>query len=728
MSNIPSITRELISVDESGVNGFADTFIFEPETAKEKRLGILFVVAEITKPSKHSKDLIEGIAEMMQNQFYKGEEADILKNFELSLRNVNETLAEIAEHGITSWIGNMNATIAVLKDSELHVATTGDSNAYLIRNEEIASIKAKYFPTQADKDNPLKTFVNVASGRVYEGDKLLFTTPSLIEYLSSEKILRTLEGSGLAGAIESLTTLLDEYKNEVNTASIITYIGEEEEEKAVPTATPVPETEERGKETETILPQKELEIKAEPEKEVALPERKEKSEAPLLSKEGLKSAGRNTGEYLKSLPGKARGLLSRNRDDSAPRQRVPRTEGGKNPAIKVLKTIGNGIKALVVFVYIKLFRPFASWFMRLSLKRKLYLIGAVALVIILVFSINAILGDKEEQAEVIDVSALLSEAQDLNNQGNAELVFGNKGEALTLFTDAEGKVNQVLEADPGNTEAETLLNDIREGIDRATNKTVVTPETLFEIGSIAENSSPNQLVKAGDGIYTINTSDNTIIEYLLATNNGQELPLNVEAKPVRLGTVGTDLIALTSLPSLIQRSSTSFSTIKSAFRSNDFVNLSAMESYGDNIYGLLPSVDMIYMFVETEDGYAGAEQWLDEKSTSLSDAVDMTIDGSIYVLKADGTIAKFLSGVEESFEVKGLPSEISKPTRIQAYEGGTFIYLFDADSKSIVALDKEGNFKAIYKWSDDGVKDAFIDEPGKTAYLLTDTEVKKFSL
>jgi hypothetical protein len=92
---------------------------------------------------------------------------------------------------------------------------------------------------------------------------------------------------------------------------------------------------------------------------------------------------------------------------------------------------------------------------------------------------------------------------------------------------------------------------------------------------------------------------------------------------------------------------------------------------------------------------------------SLVDALDMAIDGSIYILYADGTILKFLSGEPQPFGVRGLPDGIGQAIALavdpDSRSGTVYVAyrtnvdqdpLADRGSGRIVVLEEDGAFRA----------------------------------
>lgn len=79
----------------------------------------------------------------------------------------------------------------------------------------------------------------------------------------------------------------------------------------------------------------------------------------------------------------------------------------------------------------------------------------------------------------------------------------------------------------------------------------------------------------------------------------------------------------------------------------------------------------------------------------LDDAVDMAIDGHIYVLYGDGTVEKFLGGERQQFEIQGVPGGIGEIAGLAVDRRGSgAVYVADRSNDRIVELYPDGRFKA----------------------------------
>ncbi len=150
----------------------------------------------------------------------------------------------------------------------------------------------------------------------------------------------------------------------------------------------------------------------------------------------------------------------------------------------------------------------------------------------------------------------------------------------------------------------------------------------------------------------------------------------------------------------------------------------ALGSFEGNVYVLDPGQGQIWKYVPGAAGFvAPPVAWL-ESEVSLASAVDMAIDGAIYVLDADGTIRKFAAGRRLGFAVRGLDRPLREPVALFTTPQAGALYVVDAGNRRVVELTREGVFRR--QWmaplaSDalDGLRDIFVDEAGRRVYLLS---------
>jgi hypothetical protein len=150
-------------------------------------------------------------------------------------------------------------------------------------------------------------------------------------------------------------------------------------------------------------------------------------------------------------------------------------------------------------------------------------------------------------------------------------------------------------------------------------------------------------------------------------------------------------------------------------------------SYFGNFYVLDPGVGQIFRYLPTTDGYSNPPQDYLSKPNPVSpgDIVDMAIDGHIYLLFADGTVRRLLSGEPVSFELSGLDEPLQTPVAIYTApdEEARFIYIADAGARRVVQIDKDGRlirqFKAAGGEQFADLRGLYVDEIGGRLYFTS---------
>ena len=125
----------------------------------------------------------------------------------------------------------------------------------------------------------------------------------------------------------------------------------------------------------------------------------------------------------------------------------------------------------------------------------------------------------------------------------------------------------------------------------------------------------------------------------------------------------------------------------------------AIGGYYGNLYVLDPLLGRILKYVPTDDAYINppSDYVNPNLYVDLTGAVDMAIDGNVYVLFADGQIAKFYEGDAIPYTIQGLPTPMKSPCVIsvsgeQDPDAEGYVYVADTGNERIVQFDKSGQY------------------------------------
>lgn len=166
-----------------------------PDNIAREPLGMLAGVMTIGDRSENSSYIVNFLTSLAKKEYYGNPRRDAVESFEASLHKVNIGLAELAKEGNTEWIGTLDAAFCAVERNNLHFSVAGKARVLLFRDHRLSSISDGL--VDESEDHPMKTFTDVASGKVSSGDRILITTPELFSALSEIEIERS--GNRLSG-------------------------------------------------------------------------------------------------------------------------------------------------------------------------------------------------------------------------------------------------------------------------------------------------------------------------------------------------------------------------------------------------------------------------------------------------------------------------------------------------------------------------------------------------
>jgi hypothetical protein len=128
-------TAKLLTESKRGHRGkgVAVTYEHIPRDVDERNHGSIYAVINVNAPTGEAEEITELITDAFHGEYYQDLSRDPLTSFETALSKVNEELGEATHAGNTSWLKNLNAILAVLSGTTLHITKAGSAEAYLYR-------------------------------------------------------------------------------------------------------------------------------------------------------------------------------------------------------------------------------------------------------------------------------------------------------------------------------------------------------------------------------------------------------------------------------------------------------------------------------------------------------------------------------------------------------------------------------------------------------------------
>lgn len=356
-----------------------------------------------------------------------------------------------------------------------------------------------------------------------------------------------------------------------------------------------------------------------------------------------------------------------------------------------------------------------------------------------------------------DPTALIQEAQVKRSEAAAAT---DKSSARTLLAESHRLLLRALRAkDDPSTRAMTdsVLAEIDQ-IDQAVRIDKAT--VLVDFSSIVEEKGDvTQLVLDGDSLYVLDEGQDRILKYVLTPDGkGVQDPGNHRVLAKRGdkldGAVVGDLLSLIWMPAGQLRTSPALFSLESGrsivaydpkaggvFRievaeSQRWGTVQAIGGFAGGLYLLDTKLKGVFYYPPTKHGYESEPYTIVDSRArvDLSKAVDIALDGNLYVLEGGGTIKRFSrEGRPLDFDGELPGGPVKGPRALYASANTRSLYLLDTQGERIVQFSQDGKLQRQFKADGKAVsfrelRDIFVDEASRRLYALAQKSLFVFDM
>lgn len=619
---------------------------------------------------KNIRELI--VTKIGEQKFSEIPNNEINAAFEKLLRELNAILPPLLP-AHDPLHQSLSIIIANVRSDIISFGYAGNPDAFFIRPKQngdglILEIFDKKGRNTASSSN---LFSQVVSGKISSGDILFLATSNVLDYLSQEKIKRTLLSLSPQPAAETLKSLLNESRSREKFGMIII--------KAV-----------------ASLPAKQPSSHHSIEKFIE----KKSSTATILTPQFsqiAKSAAQNGWNIARNF------ILS---GLEITKQMFPRKTNAKQENNLIQKII----KPLKKFP---------------TQQRRIILIIA-GLLIVLFIGVLFSFSEREQKQASMQNTELNARIKANIEKAEADLIYGNEASAR----DSYDKISLDLKTPDGDQFLKTAVN--RELLNRYD----IIKQKLFHLISLSakENQSiplefesgqqPEKILFAGKRLAIFDSSGK--YHSLDADKKTQILfPAQPEQKPLLIAASKSAIAGLSD--TVVEQYDQSLK--KTAYKLDPLPARSALSInfFNDKLYFLVPDERQIYVYSRSGDAYKRTKAWVDKGAESLADALDFAIDGEIFILKNDGTVAKFSKNKQVEFELDAAEYQVS-PSKIITPSESAPLYILDKAAGRIIVYDKKsGKLEAQYV-AEQSIIDASVNDSNSQIAVLYEKEVKIYNL
>lgn len=342
-------------------------------------------------------------------------------------------------------------------------------------------------------------------------------------------------------------------------------------------------------------------------------------------------------------------------------------------------------------------------------------------------------GGKQKQIESME--SKLSVAEENIVQAETRGAF-DKQKAAELLDESEGLAIEVLNSGFLRGKASQLLDQIEEQRDFLDNIVRVDDEIkeVVDFTPILGNDEIIGVVSYRDRRVVLTRTQ----AYQILIDDVQEPDVIENTESVIAGTYFQDpqnIVMLTSSGKVLE-----YEEGNSQFADTADVDWESgidVDSYSSRIYILDPEDAQIWKYRRGNAGYGSKQAYLGDEveDVDLSEALSITIDGSIWILMDDGTIVQLLSGVREPFVINKAPlTSQDKATKIYTELELTQLFVLDPSENRILMYNKSTRTSDLTYSSQfvlENVKgnlvDMFVDKDKDVYVIVTDKALYELS-
>lgn len=697
-------------------------FVSTPSAVQEQSLGKLFGIIEFNTPSRENATLIAQLIDTIEHAYYGAYEAgadqDVAQLFEQALAASNDEFIKLLKSSPAYLIGTLNESnitekinlcVGVLKGTSLILSHLNSMGIFIVhRTKQDFSLidVAAASDTDADPAPAGRLFSHIISGSLAYDDYLCLTNGSVLDFISRDRLKKTVSGLAPHKAAEYLKNSLLQYDG-YNFATLI--VHQHRPESAAPRPHALASIEELNTtegSTERLL-------------------------SPSLVPSVQSIIGALAGKKKQqTLPGQLAEPSELKKVATATKRTVERAADAASQATSraVGKIMGEGWS-----------RFFSAVTRRLSILRqriasvphasKWLLAGAAVATVVLVVSVA---WSRQERSQTT-VSTAFSESaaavEQLIAQAQSRLIVGDEAGARPIVTQAQ----QGLAAVPVDSARERenyqrLDRSIQQLVAQLRKITIVgEPMLLVTLAPTGTTFEARGIAVMNEHAYVVDGIARTLYDIDLIqrtvrpiVTGAQELSQTrvLRAYDRRLYAVSDrGLFAIT--PS---------TAVLTPIAIDAPETITDINFYNSRLYTLRAATGSITRYPFDGSSVGAGVAWLRE-SADLSGAISMGIDTNIWVGTASGTVRKFTKGAPASFSLTQLEPPITATNSFFTRDESNYLYSSDPSGRRIAVFDKSGNLITQY-YSDqfNDMRALAVDEEKKTAYVANGSAVYAFPL
>lgn len=688
-----------LSVQGSRATTWGHIWLAHPGRTNYNAKGQLMVLLEL--PSTNARlqvaaaDLITGIEEA-----YYGDPQDSLElSLEAALRRANAELPALAAGFSKRWADTTRAVVAVHRDDLLVFATVGSVWTFLLTPHRTTTVTDGGRHTTV---NPLKPFSSLTSGHLPQNSAVCFTTGTLLDYVSTEKLRKLCVQMSPLGVTQRLEELLEDASPQLNVLTIIL------RRSAVNTSTSgaadVPDvamTSERSIQTLAARRDHAATLTGVPSLRQSLSRRTAGASRLLLA---AWAAVRNPALW-----------------------RAAKTRVTRQAAVigTTVRNTGSRARRLAPYLW-----PPQRWLrgaavvasnpIRKARRLNRYAIATVAVATIAAVAVaqGIIVQLSNRQGNVALSAEWQQSASASAEEATSALIYGDEERAAAALTSLGSLLSSLSEAQHNLAEAAEASQTYAE-LSRQLGRFVDVP-SLGSVGSFPAGPISHLALSQGR-LWAATSAGLTALEVATGSTTA---PSAQAAEPVPVAAADRTVVAVTASGALVSEAGRPATTLAIGRAAGHKVDTAAALYLG-RLYVLDGPAGQLFRYRRRADGFLEATAWLSAPAAP-GQLRGVAIDGQAYLLTSSG-VERYTQGAKDDLRLAGIWPPAQQLTHLAA--SGSYLYLLEPSQARIITVSKKtGQLERQYRSAALSGATALAVDGDRVAYVAVGQQVLSLDL
>ncbi len=302
------------------------------------------------------------------------------------------------------------------------------------------------------------------------------------------------------------------------------------------------------------------------------------------------------------------------------------------------------------------------------------------------------------------INQLTIEANAALEAGKKSARGGDKAAARAAFEKAQSLTQQMQAINPSHAGVRKISFEVQDQLDGLNGIGVLS--AIAKFGALGSAANRPRIILRWPDIFVFDREAQRVYRYIANDSSSNAAPLSTDAAILKTGDkVGERtvvelidiawvetgrLVALDRSGAFLQYDPAKPNwTMRPASDAAQWARATMAISYAGNLYVLDPSRNQIWKYAASDNAWSpGAAYLAAGVNVDLTSAVDMAIDGDVWILRADSSLWRLAAGRLADFTLRDLDKPLGKPTAVVTSQSMVGLYIVDAGNQRIVQFDK----------------------------------------